>query len=317
MVPARGKAGSPVKRKAWGYYFKRDLFIYGLIALPMLYYVVFKYLPMFGIVIAFQDYKPFLGLQGMMSAKWVGLRYIRQFIRSIYFVRLMRNTFLISFYSLLWGFPAPILLALMLNEVRNHRFRKVVQTISYLPHFLSAVIVAGMIRQIVSTDGGLVNLIAQRLTGQTYYILGESRFYRTLYVGSGIWQGVGWGSILYLAAMSGIDPALYEAAEVDGATIFQRMGHVTLPSILPIISIMLIFRVGDLLSVGYEKTLLLYSPMIYDVSDIISTYVYREGLVDMKYSYSTAINLFISVISMVMVIGSNTVAKKMGQEGVW
>lgn len=305
------------KSKPLRYYLKRDIFLYGIIALPMLYYIIFHYLPMFGIVIAFQDYKPFLGIEGIFTAKWVGLQYIKQFINSIYFTRLIGNTFKLSLYSLIWGFPAPIILALLLNEIRHKKFQKLVQTISYLPHFLSAVIICGMIRQLVSTDGGLFNIIAKHFTGETIYFLGESKYYRTIYIASGIWQGVGWGTILYLAAISGIDPTLYEAAEVDGANIFKRMRHVTLPSLMPIISLMLVFQVGGLLSVGYEKTLLLYSEIIYDVSDIISTYVYREGIVNMKYSYSTAINLFISVISMVLVVGSNYAAKKMGQEGVW
>ncbi len=308
----RAAAGRPLR-----YYLKRDRFYYLLIALPMLYYFVYKYLPMFGIVIAFQDYKPFLGIQGIFSADWVGLKHFARFFNSIYFGRLIRNTFLISFYNLLFSFPAAILLALMLNEVRARRFKRVVQTVSYLPHFLSAVIVCGMIRQLLSTDGGLVNSLVVALGGEPIYFMGSTRYYRTYYTASSVWQSIGWNSIIYLAAMSNIDTSLYEAAEIDGAGIFKKMWHVTLPALLPIISIMLIFRMGDLLNVGHEKTLLLYSSLTYEVADIISTYVYREGLEGMKYSYTSAVGLFTSLISMVMVLLSNYAAKKMGQEGVW
>lgn len=299
------------------YYFKRDFFFYALMALPLLYYIVYKYLPMFGIVLAFQNYKPFLGLKGIFQADWVGLKHFSRFMNGIYFKRLITNTFLISFYDLLFSFPSAIILALMLNEVRSTMFRRVVQTISYLPHFLSSVIVCGMLRQLLSTDGGLVNGIITMLGGDPIYFLGSSEWYRTYYTASSVWQSVGWNSIIYLAAISGIDPGLYEAAEIDGATTVQKMWYITLPSILPIISMMLVMRVGNLLSVGYEKTLLLYSTLIYDVSDIISTYVYREGLLSMEYSFSTAVGLFTSVISLVLVLFSNWAAHRMGQEGVW
>ena len=299
------------------YYLKRDKFFYFLIALPLLYYIVYKYLPMFGIVIAFQDYKPFLGIEGIFKAKWVGLKHFNRFFSSIHCGRLIRNTFLISIYSLIFSFPAAIILALSLNEVRCSKFKRVVQTISYLPHFLSAVIVCGMVRQLLTIDGGLVNNIINALGGEPIYFLGSTKYYRTYYVASGVWQSVGWNSIVYLAAMGSIDTSLYEAAELDGAGILKKMWHVTLPALLPIISIMLIFQMGSLLNVGHEKTLLLYSSLNYEVSDIISTYVYREGLVGMQYSYTAAVGLFTSLVSMVMVLFSNWAAKKMGQEGVW
>ncbi len=304
-------------KRGLGYYLRRDKFFYLLVALPLLYYFVYHYLPMFGIVIAFQDYKPFLGIEGIFSAKWVGLKHFNRFLNSIYFSRLLRNTFLLSFYDLLFSFPSAIIFALMLNEVQARRFKKLVQTVSYLPHFLSAVIVAGMVRQLLAVDGGLINAVISRLGGDPIYFLGSTKYYRSYYTLSSIWQSVGWNSIIYLAAMSNIDPGLYEAAEIDGAGIFRKMWNITIPSILPIISIMLIFRVGSLLSVGHEKTLLLYSPLIYEVSDIISTYVYREGLLSMEYSYTTAVGLFTSLVSLVMVVTANWAANKMGQEGVW
>lgn len=305
------------RRTGFGYFLRRDKFFYLLLALPLLYYFLFHYLPMFGISIGFLDYKPFLGIEGIFKAKWVGLKHFNRFFSSIYFSRLLRNTFLLSFYDLIFSFPAAIILALMLNEVRSTRYKKLVQTVSYLPHFLSAVIVAGMIRQLLSVDGGLVNAVVTALGGEPIYFLGSTKYYRSYYTLSSIWQSVGWNSIIYLAAMSNIDPGLYEAAEIDGAGIFRKMWNITLPSILPIISIMLIFRVGSLLSVGHEKTLLLYSPLIYEVSDIISTYVYREGLLSMEYSYTTAVGLFTSVVSLVMVSLANWGANRMGQEGVW
>lgn len=317
----RMKKGNPsgiaVRKRPLGYYLKRDWFFYALIALPLLYYIVFKYLPMIGIVIAFQDYKPMLGIKGIFSAKWVGLKHFRRFFSSIYCSRLIRNTFLISLYNLIFSFPASIILALLLNEIHFSPFKRTVQTVSYLPHFLSMVIVVGMLRQLLTVDGGLINAIINALGGKTIYFLGSTRYYRTYYVASGVWQGVGWGSIVYLAAMGNVDTSLYEAAELDGANILQRMWHVTIPALLPIVSIMLIFQIGSLLSVGHEKTLLLYSEMNYEVSDIISTYVYREGLISMQYSFSTAVGLFTSLISMVLVLLSNYAAKKMGQEGIW
>lgn len=305
------------KKRGFLYYFKRDFFFYALVALPLIYYIVYKYLPMFGIVIAFEDYKPFLGFEGMFKSKWVGMKHFNRFFKSIYFVRLVRNTFLISLYDLIFNFPSAIILALLLNEVRSNKFKRVVQTISYLPHFLSSVIVCGMLRQLLSVDTGIVNALVNALGGEPIYFLGSTEWYRTYYTASSVWQGIGWGSIIYLAAMAGIDPGLYEAAEIDGGTTLQKMWYITLPSLLPIISIMLVMRMGSLLSVGYEKTLLLYSTLTYEVADIISTYVYREGLLSMEYSYSTAVGLFTSLISLVMVLFSNWASHKMGQEGVW
>mgnify|MGYP001240364841 FL=1 len=222
----------------------------------LLYYLIFHYLPMIGVVIAFKDYNPYQGLSGIFTAPWVGLKYFSQFIKSVNFWRLIRNTFMISFAGLIFGFPAPIILAVLINEIVHKRFKKLVQTISYLPHFLSTVIVCGIIRNILSTDGGFVNLIIKALEGEPIYFLGESRYFVAIMTISGIWQHVGWNSIIYLAAITNINPELYESAHVDGANTFQKMWHITIPGIFPIISIMLILRVGELLTVGYEKVLL-------------------------------------------------------------
>lgn len=299
------------------YYLKKDAFIYMLIAPGILYYIVFKYIPMFGVIIAFKDYEPFLGVEGIFTSPWVGLTHIRNFLSSYYSLQVLRNTFVISLLRIVWGFPAPIILALMLNEVRNSKFKRVVQTISYLPYFLSVVIVCGIVRSVTSTDGGLINLIITAFGGEPIYLLGSTKYFRTILVSSGIWQGVGWGSIIYLAAMVGIDPEQYEAAIVDGASLFRRMWHITLPGILPVVSIQLILTMGSLLNAGFDQIFLLYSPVVYSVADVTSTFVYREALIQQRFSYGAAVDLFTSLVGMALVLTSNAIAKRMGQEGIW
>lgn len=296
---------------------KRDRFIYLLILPGLLWYLIFCYLPMFGIVIAFEDYKPFWGIEGIFTSDWVGLKHFLKFFKSVYCLRLIRNTLLLSVYSLIWSFPFSILLALLINELRERHFKKAVQTVSYLPHFLSAVIVCGMIRTLTSVDGGLVNAIITALGHEAIPFLGQPEWFRTIYTVSEVWQSVGWDSIVFIAAMTGIDKELYEAAMVDGAGVFRRMWSITIPGIMPVITIMLILRVGTVLNLGYEKVLLLYSAQIYSTADIISTYVYREGVVNQNYSFAAAVNLFTSVISLILVLGTNKLTKKLGQEGIW
>ncbi len=305
------------KKRPLIYYLKKDRFIYLLLAPGIIYYFIFHYLPMFGLIIAFKDYKPFFGLEGIFTSEWVGLKHFMRFFKSAYCMRLIRNTLLISLYHLLWGFPAAIVLALLINELRGNIFKRVVQTVSYLPHFLSAVIVAGMIRNLVSTDGGLINAIIKFFGGEPIAFLGYPQYFRTIYTASGIWQGIGWSSIVYIAAMAGIDQELYDAAKVDGAGVLKRMWHITIPGIMPVICIRLILQIGELMSVGSGKILLLYSSQIYSTADVISTYVYREGLGNMNYSFATAVGLFESVVGLVLVLGSNAIVKKLGQEGIW
>ncbi len=304
------------KRSIW-YYLKRDRFIYCLLAPGILYYIVFHYLPMFGVIIAFKDYKPFFGLKGIFTSEWVGLKHFRKFFSSAYCLRLIKNTLLISLYSLLWGFPIPILLALLINELRGKLFKRGIQTISYLPHFLSAVIVCGIIRNMVSVDGGFVNAIIKFFGGTPISFLSEPQYFRTIYVSSGIWSSMGWASIIYIAAMAGIDQELYDAAKVDGAGVLKRMWHITIPCIMPTICLRLILQIGELMSVGSGKILLLYNPQIYSTADVISTYVYREGIGKMNFSFATAIGLFESVVNLILVVGANAVVKKLGQEGIW
>ena len=224
---------------------------------------------------------------------------------------------LLSIYSLVWSFPLSIILALLINELKGKYFKKTVQTVSYLPHFLSAVIVCGMIRTLTTVDGGLVNAIVAAFGGEAIPFLGQPEWFRTIYTVSEVWQSIGWESIVFIAAMTGIDKELYEAAMVDGAGVMRRMWNITIPGIMPVITIMLILRVGSILNLGYEKVLLLYSPQVYSTADIISTYVYREGVVNQNYSFAAAVNLFTSLISLVLVLGTNKITKKMGQEGIW
>lgn len=292
--------------------------LYYLLILPgILYYVVFHYIPMFGIVIAFKDISPFEGVKGIITGEWVGLKHFIKFFNSMYFWNIIRNTLVISFYKLAVGFPAPIILALLLNEVRNKHFKKIVQTISYLPHFISMVVVAGLLTNILSTQGGIVNEVIKFFGKEPIYFLGDSHYFRGVLVWSGVWQGIGWGSILYLAAITGIDPQLYEACIVDGGGKWRQIWNITLPGISNVIVLLLIMNIGGLLNAGFEQILLLYSPAVYDVSDIIDTYVYREGLINANYSFSTAIGLLKSVIAMILMMGSNYIAKLFDQEGIW
>ncbi len=291
--------------------------IYLLMIPGLLYYFIYKYIPMFGIVIAFKDVSPFLGIDKMLSAPWVGLKHFKIFVSSPYFFQLLRNTLLISFYGLLYGFPTTIVLALLLNEVKNRKFKKTVQTFSYIPHFVSNVVVSGLIISFLSPSNGVVNKIIEQFGGESTYFLGEPKYFRTILVGSGIWQNIGWGTIIYLAAMAGINPQLYEAAHMEGANRLQRAYHITVPGIAPLISLLLVLRIGQLLNAGFEKVLLLYSPAVYEVADVIDTFVYRSGIKDAKFSYSTAVGLFKSVIAMILIAVSDFVAKRMGQTGIF
>ena len=261
---------------------------------------------MYGALIAFKNYKPALGFLG---SPWVGLDNFTRFFTSPFFGRLVRNTLLLSFELLLFGFPAPIILALLINEVHHKGFKKSVQTLTYLPHFISLIVVVGMITDFSMTSG-LFNDIIVFFGGERSPLLQNPALYRTIYVLSDIWQQVGWGSIIYLSALSGVDAQLYDAASIDGAGRFQKLLHVTLPGIMPTIITMLILRIGSLMSIGYEKTILLYNPSTYDTADIISSYVYRVGLLEQGWSYSTAIGLFNSVINLILLVLANKTQQK-------
>lgn len=268
---------------------------------------------MYGAIIAFKDYTPALGIE---KSEWIGLENFTRFFQSVYFGRLLKNTLLLSIYNLIFGFPAPIILALLLNEVRNRRFKSLAQTITYLPHFISLIVVTGMITDFSLTTG-LFNDIIALLGGERLSLLQEAGLYRTIYVASSIWQEVGWGSIIYLSALSGVDSQLYEAAQIDGAGKWKQLIHVTLPAIAPTIIIMLILKMGTLMNMGYEKTLLLYNPSTYETADIISSYIYRVGLLEQDWSYSTAIGLFNSVINFGLLLATNKLSKRFSETSLW
>lgn len=296
----------------------RKYSMFYLLALPgLLYLLIFHYGPMVGVLMAFKEFKPMQGFMGIFTGEWVGLKHFMQFFKSAYAGRVIGNTIWIFFLRLIWGFPAPILLALLLNEVRNIRFKKVVQTVSYFPHFVSYVVVLAIARQLFNADGGFINAVRAYFGADAIPFLTDSRYFRSILVGTGVWKGIGWSSIIYLAAMTGIDPQLYEAAEIDGASYMQRAWHVTLPGIAPVVAIQLILRMGQIMSAGFDQTLLFYSSAVYDVADIIDTYVYRMGLGSMKYGFSTAVGLFKSVVGLILVLGSNYIARWIGQEGIW
>ena len=297
-------------RKEW----KRYGGLY-IMAIPVvLYYVIFHYIPMGGVMIAFQDYRPRLGILG---STWVGFKHFRDFFSSMYFGRVLRNTLVISFSHLLFGFPAPIVLALLINELKSRKFKKVVQTVSYLPYFISMVIICAMIKEFVSTNGFITNLLVQVFHIEKNSLLTRKEFFVPIEVISSIWSSVGFGSILYLSALSGINEELYDAAAIDGAGRFRQTIHVTLPGIAPMIIIQLILRIGSIMSVGHEKILLLYNEGIYETADVISTYVYRKGLVEMEYSFSAAVGLFNTIINFVLVIIANKISAKVSDVSLW
>lgn len=287
--------------------------IYLMLVPALIYYAIFCYKPMYGAIIAFKNYSPALGIMG---SPWAGLEHFRTFFSNPDFVRILRNTLIISISTLIFCFPASIILALLFNELQGKRLKKLAQTVSYLPHFISLVVVCGLIKQFVST-GGVVHQIYEAVAGPSAGLLSRKEFFVPIYIISDLWQGVGWGSIIYLAALSGIDSTLYEAAMVDGANKWKQVIHITIPGILPTIVTMLILRVGQLMNLGSEKILLLYNSSILETSDVISTYVYRVGIANQSWSYSTAVGLFNSVINFSLVILANYFSKKLTDTSLW
>ena len=286
--------------------------LYLMLILPLLWYVIFCYLPMFGIVIVFQNYHP--GDSYLFGADWVGLKHLQIFMASPYFFRLIRNTFLLAFYGLLFGFPAPIALALILNEVRVEKFKKTVQTITYLPHFISMIVICGIVIDLTSTDGALNGLREMLFGADPINFLNETQYYRAIYVVSDIWTKIGWESIIYLSALTAVDPTLYEVAELDGASRLQKMRYIALPTIRPTITIMFILAVGGIMASNLDKTMNLARPITYEVSDNISYYVYRKGVEESQFSFSTAVGLFSSVVNFVFLISANSISKKLSED---
>ena len=288
-----------------------------LMFLPVVvYFFIFKYIPMGGIVIAFKNYKI---KEGIFGSAWCGLDNFTKAFATPTFARSVQNTLIISGLKLLYGFPAPIILALMLNEVTHVRFKKTVQTISYLPHFLSWVVLAGMFQQLLSPSNGAVNAVLKQYFGlkESIYFLGSNQYFRGTLIVTDIWKNVGWSSILYLATISGIDPALYEAATVDGASRWQCTRYITIPSLVSTIVVMLILSIGSIMDAGFDQVFNLYNSAVYQTGDIIDTYVYRYGLGDMKYSLATAVGLFKNVIAFVLVVGTNLITRRISGEGIW
>ena len=285
-----------------------------MIALPViLYYLIFHYGAMWGLVIAFQNYVP---NKGIFGSKWVGLQNFQDFISSRSFPGIVINTLAINFYQLLLAFPAPIILALLLNEVRNIRFKKTVQTITYMPHFVSIMVLCGMIVDFTLTHG-LINEIIVFFGGERSPLLTRPELFRGIFVGSGIWQEVGFGSIIYLATLTGIDQQLYEAAAIDGANRWSQTWHVTLPGIAPTVVIMFIMRIGRMMSLGFEKIILLYSPATYEVADVISSFVYRRGFLELDYSFGAAVDLFNSVVNFSLLLTANWLSRKYSENSLF
>ena len=293
---------------------RRDRWLYVFLIIPMAFYLIFKYMPMYGAIIAFKDFKIGLGISG---SRWVGLAQFERLVRTPDFYKIVSNTLLLNLYALLFGFPVPIILAILLNEVHSKIFKRVNQSILYLPHFISWVVLAGIFIQMLSPSTGVVNMILKFFGVKPIYFMASSFWWPIMFVISGIWQGACWGSIIYLAAVSAIDPELYEAARIDGGGKLQQIWHITLPGIKPTIAILLILRMGSMMDVGFEHIYNLQNSAVYDVSDVISTYVYRVGIRGAQYSYTTAIGLFQSVISLILVVGTNKITRMMGENSLW
>lgn len=297
------------RRSAW-----RNWQLYALASPVIAYFLIFKYVPMYGVQIAFKEFMATLGIWG---SPWIGFDHFERFFNSYYFERLIWNTLEIGLYELVVGFPVPIILALMINEVRNNKFKKTVQTVTYAPHFLSTIVMVGMIFIFLSPADGIVNRIIAWFGGEFVSFMMEPEWFKSIYVLSGVWQQMGWSSIIYIAALAGIDPSLHEAARVDGASRLQRIWHVNLPGIAPTIVILLILNVGNIMAVGYEKILLMQNDLNLEASDVISTYVYRSGILDAQYSFSAAVDLFNAAINCVLLVLVNYAARKIGKTSLW
>ena len=295
-------------------HFKREWQIYAMLAPMIIWFIVFLYKPMYGLQIAFKDYSIFRGIE---ASPWVGMEHFNDLFGNSQFLRAIKNTFLISFYSLIFGFPVPILLALMFNEIIHAVFKRSAQTIVYLPHFISTVIIAGIVITAFSPSAGIVNTVLGWLGFEPVYFLTKAEWFRPIFIGSGIWQEAGFSSIIFLAAIAGVNPSLYESAVVDGASRWQMVWKITLPSILPTIIIMLIIRIGNLMEVGFELIILLYQPATYETADVINTYIYRQGLQSGQYDLAAAAGFFNAVVAFILVMAANSISKRFSRTSLW
>jgi putative aldouronate transport system permease protein len=296
--------------------FRRHGYLYALLFGGFAFFVVFKYLPMFGIVIAFKNYKPW---EGILGSEWVGFYWFERFFTSRYAWRLVRNTLVISFAKLLFGFPIPILFAILLNEIRSRPFKRVAQTVSYFPHFLSWVISGGLFIMVLSPSSGMVNKLIVFFGGEPIHFLLEPRYFRSILVLTAIWKSFGWGSIIYLAAIAGIDPQLYEAARMDGARKWHEILHITIPAIIPVATIMLVLQLGRIMNEDFQQILIFLrnNPLLYEKGDVLETYVYRAGILEAQYSFASAVEVFKNLTGLVLVMVVNRVVKALGQEALW
>jgi putative aldouronate transport system permease protein len=292
---------------------KKNANIYLMLAPPFVLTVLFCYLPLYGLIIGFKDYDV---IMGYADSPWVGLKQFRLFFSDPYCFRLIKNTFLLGVYNLAWGFSPPVILALLLNEARSARFRKIIQSISYLPHFVATVVIVGMMIQMFEVNG-VVNDLLSALGLQRVNFFNEAGAFRSLYIGSGLWQGVGYSSIIHLATLSGVDQEMYESAYIDGANRFQRVMRISLPSIMPTITILLILSMSNIINIGFEKAYLMQNPATYETSDVINTYVYRRGMLDRNFSYSTAVGLLNSVVSFGLLYITNKTVQIMNGDSIW
>ncbi len=292
---------------------RRNRYVYMMLIPVVAFYGIFRYIPYYGLTLAFKNYVPSLGILG---SDWVGLQHFHAFFTNVYFVRVVRNTFLLSFLSLILGFPLPIIFALMLNEVRVSSFKRVVQTISYMPRFISLVVIVGLVVEFTSRQG-LINQLLGFFGREPVQFMSKAEWFRPLYILSGLWQNTGWNAIIYLAALAGIDVTLYESAVIDGASRWRQTLHITLPGIKEVTVILFILRLGNLMNVGFEKVLLMYNPLTYSTADVISTYVYRRGIIDMSYGYTTAVGLLNSLIGFSLLVIANRLSKKYAETQLW
>ncbi len=295
---------------------KRDRWLYLIMLLPALYYILFWYYPMYGVTIAFKDFKPKLGIPKSPWTSQHGMKYVLQVVNDPYFWTVFKNTIILNLENLVVTFPAPIILALMLNEITSTRYKRVVQTVTYLPHFLSTVVVVGMLNTMFNSTG-IVNEIIVSLGGEKMNFLNDAQYFRPMYIGSNVWQSIGWDSIIFLSALSGLDQELYEAARIDGAGRWKQTLHITIPGILPTIIIMLILAMGKIMNVSYQKVLLMMTGSNQSVADVISTYVYRRGITKADFSYATAVNLFQSLVSLLFVGVTNYISRRTSETSLW
>ncbi len=306
------KKESTKPRNALGTFVRNNAWLYGMMVPGTIALILFSYIPMYGIIMAFQDFNVFDGYWG---SPWVGIQHFKTLFSDPYFLRLMTNTFLIGFLNFIITFPMPIMLALLINECRLHFFKSKIQSLSYLPHFIPMVVVVGMMYELFGSDG-IVNDVLNHFGISTISFFSRPEWFRPLYIGSSVWKGIGWSSIIYMGAITSVDQALYEAAEVDGASRWQRIWNITLPCLKPTIVTLFVLDAGGMMKVGFEKVFLMYSPATYEVADVLSTYVYRQGIINSNFSYSAAVDLFNNVIALLFVLAANWFAKKLGEEGI-